>query len=114
MESMHASVYAEQLRKAENLFITKRVTNEQIFQRWIDGLKELPEDALTNLGIDRSALNIKVLLSESYKDKPSEEVVNEQINNVNAMIERVNGYIDQLNNQAVLLCQQMESMENKA
>ena len=114
MESAYMSNFVEHMRKEEHKFITERVTNEQIFQRWVDGLKEVPDHVLTDLGIDRSALDIRVLLSESYKDKPSEEIVNQQINAVNEMIEKMNQYMDTLIARGIELSQQMEAMENNA
>lgn len=114
MESAYTVNFVERVRKAEHDFIAKRVTNEQIFQRWVEGLKEVPDDILASLGIDRTTLDTKVLLSELYKDKPSQDIVNQQINAVNTMIENVNSYVDTLVEKSIRLSQQMDAMENNA
>lgn len=114
MESSLTKNYADLVRQAEHAFISGRVTNEQIFQRWVDGLKKIPEADLLSMGIDINSLNVRELLSESYKDKLDDAAVNQQIDNVNAMIEKVNVYVDNLNKKAVELIRQMDNMENNA
>lgn len=110
MNSSYSNAFAEQLRKREQNFITSRVTNEQVLQRWIDGCQQLPDEVFTALGIDKSTLNARILLSKSYEENLSSADVNAQIDSVNALIERVNQYVISLNEKALSLCSQMDSM----
>lgn len=110
MNSSAANTYAEQLRKREQAFLTARISNEQLFQKWVNGCKSLPEEIKSQLPIDVNTVTLQSLVPECYGETMNEPVINSQIDAVNNIIEQVNKIILSYNERAYQLCQKMDSM----
>jgi hypothetical protein len=110
MNSSATNTYAEQLRKREQAFLTARISNEQLFQKWINGCRALPEEIKSQLPIDVNTVTIQSLVPECYKDDMTEATINSQIDTVNNIIEQVNKIILAYNEKAYQLCQKMDAM----
>ncbi len=102
--------YAEQLRKAEQNYLSARITEEQKFQTWINGCKSLPEEITSKIPFDINTVTLQQLIPEWYNDDMNQEEASRQVANLNSTIEQVNQYVLALNERAIAMNDKMETL----
>lgn len=93
--------YSESLKKSRDKFITDRTMQEQTFNKWVNQVKQWPDEVKAQLPFDPEIMILQNLVPAWYSDTGTEEEAKQQIDILNQYIEAANQIVMQINEKAM-------------